>query len=474
MSEQRIRRAIRRDSFQVRRDAAVELPNGRIAYDALFTRWGVQPYPDGNEYRPFDEVEKSMATLGALPGTLLHPDANFGLTFGEGAYPVRGCTAEGVAWAADRIHTKGRLIVWDAEWNDLISSVEVVDLSNGYTTNFLAQPVTAPDGAPGVSEHGADCAGTQTEIIGDHMAGVPEGNAGTARVVLDSSQRSIIQPATRRMLADVAASRMDARPMYYDLGTMAKSWSWPQRETQDEEQPMEKQALYQAKLDELAKAGTLTSKARADAWVDIYGDTTDPDMLAMLSGLASTPTAAPAAPAPVEPVADAEEEEPEEEPAEEMEEDEGTEKKDAAKAKRRADAIKARHDAEDSRADTMYVARSVFGPDFDGRADGARMSTAAVQLACLGKMDAARAADISELSPADQAVALRLDFKGMFRDVRDAVYTKPLEELMSAVAAARGDSSDSGEEDLAKVRAKYDALTQQAGRADGRRTKTTE
>lgn len=36
---------LRRVAFEVRRDAAQTLSNGRIIYDALFTRTGFQSYP---------------------------------------------------------------------------------------------------------------------------------------------------------------------------------------------------------------------------------------------------------------------------------------------------------------------------------------------------------------------------------------------------------------------------------------------
>ena len=152
---------------------------------------------------------------------------------------------------------------------------------------------------------------------------------------------------TRRALADIASARADARPYYFDLGSLANSW--PRRQHQDKT-PVDKKAkaaLLTARLDELKTAGKLDEKSVKDAYIDIYGDSSDDDMIAALAGLVSASSQAAAAPAPppaapAAPVADAEEEE---EPSEE-EVAEAAEKKDAKIASEA-----------DARADAMCVSR---------------------------------------------------------------------------------------------------------------------
>jgi hypothetical protein len=209
----------RRVSMTVRRDAAQRLSNGRVLYDALFTRTGYQTYPraDGSisvEYRPPSEVFRadSMATLGGLPGVLLHPSENFGTKF-DGAYDVKGCTGERVVEHTDHIHTAGTLCVWDGEWNAAIEQQTIAELSAGYTIR---------SGPAGNGPDGTHYDAMHCDIIADHMAGVPAGNAGTARVLTDAL--ASMHLATRAALADIAAMRMDARPLYVDLGR------WPHRE----------------------------------------------------------------------------------------------------------------------------------------------------------------------------------------------------------------------------------------------------
>lgn len=276
----------RRLSFEVRRDAAVQLSNGRIMYDALFSRTGFQRYPkaDGTwsvEYRPPEQVFRadSLASLAVLPGALLHPSVNFGTSFGVGSYPVRGASGEHIFAHTDGIHTAGKLMVWDDEWNALIDSGETSELSLGYTITPGPAGI-APDGTPYDVMH--------MDIIGDHVAGVPAGNAGTARVITDAAPNPEVPRATRRALADIAAMRMDARPMTFLLG------SWPHREPETtpkkDTDTMDRQALANAYFDAVAKLGAnATPKAMADAYVEICGSADDPAIRAAAGALASAP-----------------------------------------------------------------------------------------------------------------------------------------------------------------------------------------
>jgi hypothetical protein len=203
----------RRVGVAVRRDAAVAMSNGRMVYDALFSRTGIQTYGDSIEYRPDSEVfaAASRKSGDGSPGVLLHPSRNFATKF-DGQYSVKGCAGT-IEVHTDGIHTAGKLYVWDGEWNDAIEQQTMADLSVGYTIN--------PDRTPGDSPDGTRYHVVHRDIIWDHVAGVPAGNAGTACVVLDARS----QLATRSALADIAAMRMDARPLHVDLGR-----TWPHRE----------------------------------------------------------------------------------------------------------------------------------------------------------------------------------------------------------------------------------------------------
>jgi hypothetical protein len=422
------------------------------------------------EFRPFDEVEASMESLGTLPGVLLHPEQNYGTDFGDGAYPVRGCTAEGVAWADDQIHTQGKLIVWDAEWNAAIASSEVVELSAGYTIDFDPTPGQAPKDAPGVDEFGRDYVGVQRAIIGDHMAGVPEGNAGTARVILDAKRSSVL-PATRKLLLDVAAARRDAATIYFDMARKAGP-----RPTRDQDQPMSKAEQLEAKLDELRKAGKLTPQAKLDAWVDVYGESNDPDMKRALSALASDEgEAAPAAAGPA-PVAD---EEPDEEPDEEGEappenngesdqEEEPEEDEESAASKQ--DAAKARADRAINYAEAAIAARAVFGPSFGLRHDdGTAKTVGELRSAVVGKLDSAELTAVRNLDRRDQASGLRLAFARCQRQIHDHQMRAPIENLLEQINSTRADARTETGEELAETAKRIDALHSNAANANAQR-----
>ena len=434
----------RRMGFEVRRDAVEELVNGRMLYDALFSRWGLQGYPEGVEYRPADEVfaPASMASGDHAPGVLLHPAANYGTSFGEGSHPVRGVIAGPVTAHADGIHTAGKLMVWDAEWNAQIASAETSELSVGFTIDPDPTPGTAPADAPGAAEFGLGYVLVHRAIVWDHLAGVPEGNAGTAMVVLDARSRL----ATRVELAKMASMRLDSRPFHHDLGR------WPPRAdaapAPKQDATMDPKIL---RLQTLLAAPRHDRKAIADAWVDIYGESTDPDMQAALLAMGSSPEpAAPAPAAPVAPIADAEEEPAKEDPDAEEEEPTGD-----------------RADRRLAYADAYSLAKLTHGASFIGRgddgcrADGKPWSLDQLRMAVVEKTDAKTAARIDRLDAKVRAPALGLAFE-QARDVIDArAQTGPA--LAAAIADARSSGVQTTVTDaITEIGARLDSLTTNA------------
>lgn len=428
----------RRVSVTVRRDAAQRLSNGRVLYDALFSRVGIQTYGSSIEYRPPEEVfaPASLASLAVLPGVLLHPEVNLGTTFGAGSYPVRGATGERIVEHTDKIHTAGLLCVWDDEWNGLIERDEVGELSLGYTIDEDPTPGTAPDGT---RYHVV-----QRGIVGDHCAGVPRGNAGTARVVTDSARGD---RATRAALAEIAAARMDARPLYFDLG------QWPDRETttvknkpkNDKKTPAKKPTPKTPKADGMAALLVKLGEMRALAPEELAAQLDE-----VITELTAVVEPDEEAPEPVEsemPEVDA--------PAPGMGEPEEEEPMDTYK-KDEVDKLltKTREDAlalADERADALEVARHVFGRDYSPRKDGKPLSTSAIRLAVVEKLDSKALARVTSRYPAGDRrdTAIETEYERLREQVADAAYSTPADDLVSAINATREDKASQSDADKA-------------------------
>jgi len=434
----------RRLSFEVRRDAAVQLSNGRIMYDALFSRTGFQRYPkaDGTwsiEYRPPEQVFRadSLASLAVLPGALLHPSVNFGTSFGVGSYPVRGATGERIVAHSDGVHTAGKLMVWDDEWNALIESGEVAELSLGYTIT---------PGPAGIAPDGTAYDVMHMDIVGDHVAGVPAGNAGTARVITDALPDPAATRATRRALADIAAMRMDARPLIFDLGR------WPNRETETttkkDTDTMDRQALANAYFDAVAKLGAnATPKAMADAWVEICGSAEDPAIRAAAGALASAPQSTYVqANVGAAPSVEVEVEVGMQDARARLDAD----RKAIADERAKLDAErKAMADAQAERDDAVQLARDACGLDWTTRTDAATptsppKSTTAIKREIVDKvLGSARLAKIDGYPEAKRTIALDLALEDA-RERLDANRERG-GGLLRVVEAARNDNANGGD-----------------------------
>lgn len=419
----------RRDTYWVRRDACVELSNGRRRYDALFSRTGYQTYPraDGSlsvEYRPPEEVFRadSLATLSLCPGVLLHPTANFGTYFGTGAYPVRGTSGDGVHAHTDGIHTAGTLMVWDDQWNAEIESGETGQLSVGYT--IIAGP-------GGIGPDGRIYDVLHTHITGDHHAGVQLGNAGTARVVTDAAAN--MPPVTRRALADIVAARLDAAPMHFDLG------AWTSRLKRDAAQPapstptpetpiMDHAALATAFAAKVTSLGpSATPRAVADAYIEFYGGADDPAVRAACAAIATAQLPAYASTVVAEPVA----------VSVEVEMADAKAKLDAT-AKAVADREAKLDAAILEGAEILELARRAIGPTWSPRLDdGAPKTMGAIKREIIAKIDTKRIAKIDAKPETLRAFAIEHHLDEC-REILDARAGEG-NALRDAIAATRED-----------------------------------
>lgn len=461
----------RRVPVQVRRDAAMTLSNGRVLYDALFSRWGLQSYPASVEFRPREEVfhPRSLATLAHLPGVLIHPEVNYGTNFGPGSYPVRGCTGDNVVEHSDGIHTAGKLMVWDDEWNGLIERDEVAEISIGYTIKDDKTPGVAPADAPGAAEFGRRYAVVHRDIVGDHCAGVPEGNAGTARVIRDARG----ERATREALAQIAAARLDARPLYFDLG------QWPKKDshTMTNRKTSRKNSRRKDGRKRPRHDGLLLDVL--ERILTLAGD--HPDLATELKSLASDlkeaiepsePEPEPAPdpePAGPEPAADQDEDEQREDEDEDEREDQDEDDEPAARGDRRrrmrkrgdaavrrlvADEVsravaaeRARvMDAADQRADVLEVARHVFGRHWSSRKDGAPISTAAIMRAVVEHRDKKALERIDrKFSGARRDTAIEAEFERLREQIADEASRSFGDELLEQINAVRTDARERNE-----------------------------
>lgn len=413
----------RRVGMAIRRDAAEELPNGRKVFSALFSRTGIQTYGDSVEYRPDSEVfaAASRKSGNGSPGVLLHPSQNFTTKF-DGRYPVKGCTGT-IEVHNDGIHTTGELYVWDGDWLDAIERQTMAELSVGYTIIADRTPGTAPDGTRYDVVH--------RDIVWDHVAGVPAGNAGTARVVTDS-----MTLATRAALADIAAARMDAKPLYFDLGR------WPTREkprmdkddqTPDAKEYVKRDALADA-APRLAALGPKPSARQVlDVWIDVCGLSDDPAMLKVCKALGEMEAPGAGSSGTYEsPVMDA-----------------------AQLEQQRLDVA----EIADERADVLELARVVFGRDYQHRApvldaqskpvmDAAGKpktspkATDAIKREIIGKVDAGRLTRVDAYADEPKrAVALDMQLAEVRAIVDARMSRAPIDALLAEIEQARADNA---------------------------------
>lgn len=195
--------------------------DGRLIVDAHITRSGVFSYrnPDGTtrrEYRPPDEVFKadSLSTFALVPVTNDHPPE--GVTSRNARKYAVGSVGENVRQDGD--HVTAQLVVFDQGVIDAMARGKR-DVSCGYECDL--------DETPGVTPSGERYDAIQRNIVGNHLAIVSVGRAGSARVrmdgavqlgaegatgdlIMDELKQALADAATQKVRADVAEQALAA------------------------------------------------------------------------------------------------------------------------------------------------------------------------------------------------------------------------------------------------------------------------
>jgi hypothetical protein len=218
-------RVLRIDAVTVLRQDLVWTPEQFLLCDALYARTGNQEYDDGRggtiiEYRPDGEVfaDESLASYELRPLTDLHPPRN--VTTDTARMLARGAVAAGRRHA-DGVHVSGRLAVWDAglikKFVDAFARGDAMQLSAGYELDL--------DRTPGVAPDGRRYDAVQRNIRINHVAAVPLGRAGTARVLADSFANEWAKFDAAQWVLSSAHKHADIAPhrdrAFVDLGRWA-------------------------------------------------------------------------------------------------------------------------------------------------------------------------------------------------------------------------------------------------------------
>lgn len=168
-----------------------KLEDGRIAAVARFARSGVYTYngsevgrPDlstVNVYRPETEVfdQAAMASFAHKAITVGHPSSDV---------TAANWKAHSVGWTEGKIARDGEfveipLMLADASGVQAYESGQARELSAGYTSDLVWGDGVAPDGTAYQA--------TMRTIRGNHIALVPQGRAGSACRIGDSSIGSL-------------------------------------------------------------------------------------------------------------------------------------------------------------------------------------------------------------------------------------------------------------------------------------------
>lgn len=159
--------------------------DGRLIVDAHLTRSGVFTYrnPDGSarrEYRPPDEVSRadSLATFALAPVTNDHPPEN--VTSKNARKYAVGSVGSDVRMDGD--HVAATIVVFDQATIDAMTSGKR-DVSCGYECDL--------DETPGIAPSGERYDAVQRNIVGNHLAIVSVGRAGSARVRMDGAVQQL-------------------------------------------------------------------------------------------------------------------------------------------------------------------------------------------------------------------------------------------------------------------------------------------
>ena len=237
--------------------AAQKLPGGRIVVDAHLTRSGVFTYrnPDGTkrlEYRPPAEVFKadSLATFAFAPVTNDHPpemvDAKNATKFAVGSV--------GETIRQDGDHVAAKLVVHDAAMIAAMTAGKR-DVSCGYECDLVETPGVTPDG----QRYDA----VQTNIVGNHLAIVASGRAGSARVRMDAAVMTLdTGDEPKEHVMDLTKALADLAAAQKELGAVTLRADQAEKLANECKIALDKAT---ARVDSLTEELTTEKKARKDA-----------------------------------------------------------------------------------------------------------------------------------------------------------------------------------------------------------------
>lgn len=233
---------------------ATRTAEGFVQDTAVLTRTGIFEYrqPNGSirrEYRPPEEVfhTDSLASYKGKPITIGHP----GLVTSKNAklHTCGACLGEG---RADGNDVLGDLMIYDTSAIDAGAK----ELSNGYTLDL--------DETPG-EINGERYDAVQRNIRVNHIALVPRGRAGNARLNLDAADADTTEEDTTMTMVKV---RLDSGISYDAAPEVANAFDASQKAVQAATADADKErARADAAEAKLKDAEAATDKIRQDAAV---------------------------------------------------------------------------------------------------------------------------------------------------------------------------------------------------------------
>lgn len=233
---------------------ATRTAEGFVQDTAVLTRTGIFEYrqPNGSirrEYRPPEEVfhADSLASYKGKPITIGHP----GLVTSKNAklHTCGACLGEG---RADGNDVLGDLMIYDTSAIDAGAK----ELSNGYTLDL--------DETPG-EINGERYDAVQRNIRVNHIALVPRGRAGNARLNLDAADADTTEEDTTMTMVKV---RLDSGISYDAAPEVANAFDASQKAVQAATADADKErARADAAEAKLKDAEAATDKIRQDAAV---------------------------------------------------------------------------------------------------------------------------------------------------------------------------------------------------------------
>jgi hypothetical protein len=235
--------------------------DGTVVFDAHLTRTGVFTYrkSDGTErreYRPDSEVHdpKSLASFALVPVTNDHPPEMLSAKNAR-KYAV-GATGERIRKDGD--HVAAKVSIFDEATIAQMDSGKT-QLSCGYDCDL--------DETPGVSPGGERYDAIQKNIVGNHLAIVDRGRAGSARVRMDAAVMDVIpesdsESVKRSDIMNLEQALAALANAQKELGAATSRADAAERARDENKKSLD---VATARVDSLTEELTTERKARKDA-----------------------------------------------------------------------------------------------------------------------------------------------------------------------------------------------------------------